>query len=45
MRLVRQRMLELAASNEDVAICDNAALEGAMMLDRMEEEDARRRSR
>ncbi len=40
-RAVRQKMVELAAENEAVAWCDQAALEGAMMLDRMEEEDAR----
>ena len=45
MRLVRERMVELAAQIEDVAICDSAALEGAMMLDRLEDEDARGSSR
>jgi hypothetical protein len=45
LRAVRQRMLELAAQNEDVACCDQAALDSATMLDRMEEEDARRQSR
>ncbi|HEX7862035.1 MAG TPA: hypothetical protein VF773_17005 [Verrucomicrobiae bacterium] len=45
MRLVRDRMVELAAENGDVAICNSAALEGAMMLDRMEEENARGESR
>jgi len=40
-RAVRQKLLELAAENEDVEFCNRAALEGAMMLDRMEEEDAR----
>ena len=44
-RAVRQKLLELAAENEAVALCDQAALEGAMMLDQMEEEDARRQSR
>lgn len=41
-RAVRQKLLELAAQNEDVALCNQTALEGAVMLDRMEEEDARR---
>jgi hypothetical protein len=41
-RAVRQRLSELAAENEDIALCNQAALEGALMLDRMEEEDARR---
>jgi hypothetical protein len=40
-RAVRHKLSELAAENGDVALCDQAALEGAMMLDRMEEEDAR----
>lgn len=44
-RAVRQKLVELAAQNEDIALCDQAALEGAMMLDRMEEEDARRQRR
>lgn len=41
-RAVRQVLSELAAQNEDVRICNQAALEGAIMLDRMEEGDARR---
>ena len=44
LRLVRQRLLELAAQNRDVELC-NQALDGAMMLDRMEDDDARRQSR
>jgi hypothetical protein len=40
-RAVRRKLSELAAENEEIALCDQAALEGAMMLDRMEEEDAR----
>jgi len=44
-RAVRQKLLELAEENEDVALCNQAALEGALMLDRMEDEDARRQSR
>jgi hypothetical protein len=45
LRSVRQRLLELAAQNEDIALCDRAALEGAAALDRMEEDDARRQCR
>ena len=45
LRSVRQRLLELAAQNEDVELCDQAALEGAVMLDRMEEDDARHQGR
>jgi hypothetical protein len=44
-RLIRQKLLELAEQDENVAICNQTALEGAMLLDRMEEEDARRKSR
>lgn len=41
-RAVRQKLLELAVQDEDVRPCNQAALEGAQVLDRMEEEDARR---
>ena len=44
-RAVRQKLSELAAQNEDIALCNQAALEGALMLDRMEDEDARRQQR
>jgi len=44
-RAVRQILLDLANKDEDVAHCNQAALEGAMMLDRMEEDDARRQPR
>ena len=44
-RAVRRKLSELAAENEDIALCNQAALEGAMMLDRLEEEDARRQQR
>ena len=42
-RAVRMKLSELAAENADVELCNEAAAEGAMMLDRMEEEDARRK--
>jgi hypothetical protein len=42
---VRQKLLELARENEAVALCDQAALEGARMLARMENEDARGQTR
>lgn len=45
LRSVRQRLLELAAQNEDIALCDQAAQEGAVMLDRLEEDDALRQRR
>jgi hypothetical protein len=45
LRLVRQRLLELAAQNRDIDLCNQTALEGAIMLDRMEDDHARRQSR
>jgi hypothetical protein len=44
-RAIREVLLELANRNEDVALCNQSALEGAMTFDRMEDEDARRKSR
>lgn len=44
-RAIRQRLLELAAENEDVRLCNQAALEGAVLLDRMEDKDVRREPR
>lgn len=44
-RAVRQRLQELADTNADIHLCNEMAMEGAMMLDRMEEEDARRSQR
>ena len=44
-RAVRDKLLELATAQEDVAICDAAAVEGARLLDKLEEEDARRSPR
>lgn len=44
-RAVREKLSELAAQNEDIEFCNQAALEGALMLDRMEDEDARRTQR
>ena len=44
-RAVREKLIELAAENEAVALCDQTALAGAIMLDRMEDEDASRKSR
>ena len=35
-RAVRQTLLDLANQNEDIAACNQAALEGAVLLDRME---------
>ena len=44
-RAVRQTLLDLANQNEDIAACNQSALEGAMLLDRMEDQDAQRKSR
>ena len=44
-RAVRAKLLELATAQEDVGICDAAAVEGARLLDKLEEEDARRSPR
>src|SRR5580765_4208910 len=44
-RAIREGLLEIANQDPDIALCNQAALEGAMMLDRMEDEDARRQSR
>jgi hypothetical protein len=44
-RAVRQRLLDIANQDDDVRSCNHAALEGAMMLDRMEDEDASRNAR
>ena len=44
-RAVRQKLLELAEQDEGVALCNQAALAGALMLDRLEEDDARHQSR
>jgi hypothetical protein len=43
-RAVREGLLEIANQDHDVALCNQTALDGALMLDRMEEEDARRQS-
>ena len=44
-RAVRQALLDIANQDEDIAACNQSALEGATMLDRMEDKDARRESR
>ena len=44
-RAVREKLLEIAAENQDIAACNQAALDGALMLDRMEDKDARSGSR
>lgn len=44
-RAIRQMLLDIANQDENIAACNQSALEGAMMLDRMEDADARRKSR
>ena len=44
-RTVRRVLSDLAAKEEDVQLCNQVATEAAMMFDRMEEEDARHRTR
>lgn len=39
---IRRKLVELAEQNEEVAACDAMAMEGAQMLDRMEQDDAGR---
>jgi hypothetical protein len=43
-RAIRGGLLEIANQDGDVALCNQAALDGALMLDRMEDEDARHQS-
>ena len=44
-RAIREVLLEIANQDLDVALCNQTALEGALLIDRMEDEDARRQSR
>ena len=44
-RAIREVLLEIANQDPDVAVCNQAAVEGALMRDRMENEDAQRQSR
>jgi hypothetical protein len=37
-RAVREVLLEIPNQNPDIALCNQTALEGALMLDRMEDE-------
>ena len=38
-RAIREALLEIANQDPEVAHCDQAALEGAMMLDRIEDDE------
>ena len=44
-RAIRQMLLDLANQDEDIAACNQSALDGALILDRMEDEDAQRKPR
>jgi hypothetical protein len=44
-RTIRKVLLEINNQHPDIALCNQAADEGAMMLDRLEDEDAHRKSR
>jgi hypothetical protein len=44
-RAIRQVLLDIANQDEDIAACNQSALEGALMLDRLEDQDAQRKSR
>lgn len=44
-RAIREVLLGIANEDPDVALCNQTAMEGAMMLDEMESADARDKSR
>ena len=44
-RAIREVLLEIANRDPDVALFNQTALEGALMLDRMEDDDARGQTR
>lgn len=44
-RRIREVLLEIANQDPDVALCNQSAIEGAQLLDRMEDDDARNSSR
>jgi hypothetical protein len=44
-RAIREVLLGIANEDPDVALCNQTALEGAMMLDKMESEDGGDKSR
>jgi hypothetical protein len=39
-RAVREKLLELASQNPDIAAGNQSALDGALLLDRLEDKDA-----
>lgn len=44
-RAIREALLAIANGDPDVALSNQAGLKGALMLDRLEDEDARHQSR
>ena len=44
-RVIRQVLLDIANQDDGVAACNEAALQGALMLDRLENEDAQSKPR
>ena len=44
-RAIREVLLEIANRDDDLALGNAAALEGALLLERMEDEDARHQGR
>ena len=44
-RHIREVLLEIANENPDLALSNQSALDGAQLLDRMEDDDAGRQSR
>jgi len=44
-RKIREVLLQIANQDPDVALCNRVAEEGAMLLDRIEDEDASGQSR
>ena len=44
-RAIREVLLHIANQDPDVGLCNQTALEGALMLDRKEDDDARGQTR
>jgi hypothetical protein len=43
-RAIREVLLAIANENPDVVLCNQTALEGALILDRLEDQNASRQS-
>jgi len=44
-RAIRRKLLDMANQDPDIALCNQSASEAAVLLDRMEDNDAGRHSR